>query len=561
MIRPGRVLVLDDHKAWRDLLSDTLSEGGFLVDCVDSKAAALQRMNDSFYHLLIVDVNLDDTDEDNKDGLELLVDIKEGGISSGLKVMILTAYGTMDLMREAFIRYKVVDFVEKDKFLYDEFLEQVKLLFQTELDINLDLEIVWDRLSGPKDVVANLLIGDSRVKPGTDLADLAARELEDLLCRLFHRATQVLVSPLTPGHSGASVLWAQPVYRSVARSVVVKFGDRKNVDREYANFRDYVAPYIGGGRSTSIPNEGLRRTTRLGGIVYDFLGADTDKLYSFGSYYKRTASAFDIAEVVHRLFKGTCSRWYGNKSQSIILNLTRNYQELLGFAPERLANYLEDLRKYVQAGAKLKFEALGDRSFTNPLHDLPRRIFNRPAYVSVTHGDFNETNILVDRDGYSWLIDFGRTGEGHILRDVAELDSVVRFRLLEEGTTLEDRVKLEEGLMRVPNFKKLQSAEFDFNQNSEERLEQYLKTGNPDVHKAFLVALALRRMATDYVPPPNEDMNEYYVALLYNAVNTLRFVKSIPSIQRLHALVSASLLTDQLAQKASPFEQVGSLYS
>ncbi len=44
---------------------------------------------------------------------------------------------------------------------------------------------------------------------------------------------------------------------------------------------------------------------------------------------------------------------------------------------------------------------------------------------------------------------------------------------------------------------------------------------------------------------PGDDISEYYIALFYNAVNTLRFY-GLSSAQREHALLSASLLADQL---------------
>lgn len=558
MKRPGRVLVLDDHKIWRDLLRDTLCDAGFVADCAESKEAALKLIENNFYHLLIVDINLDDTDENNHDGLDLLAYLNQQGFFPALKVIILSAYGTMDLVHEAFVRHKIVDFVRKDKFLDDEFLAQVQILFESGININLDLSIEWD--PEPKDLVVNLAVGGKRIKAGTKEAELAAQELEDLLCRLFYRAKQLLVTPLTPGGSGASVIRAQPVYpkRGGGHTVVVKFGDRKNVDQEYANFREYVAPYIGGGRSTSIPIEGMRSTTRLGGIVYNFLGTET--VNSFGNYYKQ-APADKIIAVIDGLFTGTCSYWYSNTEPSQVIDLTQDYKDLLQFTPERLASELDGLKKHVQSGNRLKFTSLVDRTFTNPLVDLDKQTFKRTTFLAITHGDFNETNILVDKDKHSWLIDFGRTGEGHILRDLAQLDSIVRLRLIEPNeATLEERLKLEEGLLRIDHFKKIKSREYNFENDNEKRLEQFLDTGNEAIHKAFLVSLALRRIAGDYVPPPGEDVSEYYVALLYNAINFIRF-RQAPSIQRLHGLLSASLLTDKLTQKSNLFTQVNSSYT
>jgi CheY-like chemotaxis protein len=540
MTRPGRILVVDDHEFWRELLRETLTEGGFFVDCAASKAAALGMLTNNFYHLLIVDIRLDDVDEDNREGFELLAALDEDGLAAGVKIVVLSAYGTMDLMREAFTRFRVVDFAQKDAFIYDDFLEQVNYLFQSEINVNLSLDISWNNGAEPERLVANLLIEDRRIKPGTQEHTLVIAELDDLLCRLFYSANKLMVNPLGLGQSGAAVLRAQPFYLDdgPARSVVVKFGDRKSIEGEYRNFDDYVGRYIGAGRSTAISSQGLRSTTRLGGIVYSFLGTDADKLESFESFYEHSAVK-EINPVISRLFQQTCFRWYDNRGNIGPLNLTEDYKKLLGFTAEKLEDGLARLVKSVQGSKKLKFSLLNnkDRSFTNPILELRDRKFIMPAYVTTMHGDFNETNILVDDNGYSWLIDFGRTGKGHIMRDVAELDSVVRLKLLKDHeATLDERLQLEEILCGIRHFKELDSLESSFT------------TDNDAVAKAFAVVLHLRRTAGTFASrESNDDMSEYYAALLYNAVNILRF-NLVPPIQRLHGLLSASLLTDRLMQ-------------
>jgi len=64
--------------------------------------------------------------------------------------------------------------------------------------------------------------------------------------------------------------------------------------------------------------------------------------------------------------------------------------------------------------------------------------------------------------------------------------------------------------------------------------------------KAYATIVHLRRLACRLAEHnPNDDISEYYIALLYNALNTLRF-SSLQQIQREHALLSASLLVDKL---------------
>ena len=133
------------------------------------------------------------------------------------------------------------------------------------------------------------------------------------------------------------------------------------------------------------------------------------------------------------------------------------------------------------------------------------------------------------------MIDFQSTGQGHILRDVAQLDSEIRFLLLTSGeASLEERLQMEDALSSPESFSQVA------------HLEHTLPTENQSLAKAYAVVVHLRTLARKLVAQdPGDDISEYYIALFYNAVNTLRFY-GLPSAQREHALLCASLLADQL---------------
>ena len=83
-----------------------------------------------------------------------------------------------------------------------------------------------------------------------------------------------------------------------------------------------------------------------------------------------------------------------------------------------------------------------------------------------------------------WLIDFQGTGQGHILRDVARLDSEVRFRLLAaEEATLEERLKMEDALCSIDRFSQV------------EQLATLLPTENKVLAKAYATVVYLRTIA------------------------------------------------------------------
>jgi CheY-like chemotaxis protein len=537
MNRQRRVLVVDDLEKWRELLIEALERDGFAVDSASSVAEVLQCLEETFYHALVLDIRLVDARADNVDGINLLGELDRRGLIEATRVIILSAYGTPEQMRLAFKGYRVADFLSKDEFTRQAFLESVRQAFSEQAPINLALQVHWQQVSDPEQVVAHLEVDGTRVRRNQALKKRLALELDDLLCRLFSQAESVLVRPLGGGQSVTGVLWAQPFYASGGgRAVVLKFGDFRVIDQEYANFQRYVQPFIGGGRNSAVL--GIRRTPYLGGILYSLLGAQSEHLQNFGTFY-RHSDARTLGSVLDRLFLDTCGAWYANSSQLHPCNLTAEYQQVLGLTPEKLKQPVSELQRTVHGTHKLSFKALAtERCFHNPLLALDGPPLIRPTYTCTTHGDFNAQNLLVDQTGHTWLIDFLRTGPGHKLRDVAQLDAEIRLVLLgAEEATLQERLYMEERLCSIERFSQVG------------QLQAPLQTENPALAHAYAAVVHLRVLASQLVVQNlSDDISEYYIALFYYALNLLRF-SSVPVGQREHALLSASILADRLGLK------------
>ena len=535
MNRQGRILVVDDLENWREELVETLQRGGFHAESASTTSEALDRLNEAFYHLLLLDIRMVENDMSNIDGILLLQELDKRGLGEATKVIILSVHGTREHMRTSFRDFKVVDFLYKDDFDNKVFLENVRQVFANKIHVNLALEIHWLQGSRLEQFVLNLNVGNRYVRPGTPLQGQMAAELEDLLCCLFNEATSVLVRPLTPGYSGTKVMRVQPFYsdRGGGNEVIVKFGDAGKIEEEYRNFKQYIQPFVRGGRSTTVLD--LRRTTHLGGIIYSLLGTNNDQLLDFGEFY-RHANVSQIAEVLVRLFRDTCGGWYANHGHLQPLDLTKDYHRLFGYTSEQLEQILFEDLKTVHGKNTLHFKNLADgRVFTNPFEVTAGLSLVRPTYVCTTHGDFNQHNLLIDNGGNVWLIDFQSTDPGHILRDVAMLESLVRFQLLTvEEATLDERLQMETALCSIERFSDV------------EHLSTAFSTENQALAKVYATAVHLRTFARKLVEQnPSDDISEYYIALLYIAMNTIRFT-SLPSGQREHAVLSASLLADRL---------------
>ncbi|HLZ56259.1 MAG TPA: response regulator [Ktedonosporobacter sp.] len=532
--RQGRILIMDDEETWLDELAETLQHSDFLVDAAPTLEQALAFLEKNFYHLLVLDLRMDATDQANEDGIKLLEELAKRGLTDATKVIMLSSFGTKEQTRTVFKDYKITDFLFKDQFNNRTFVEDIRRIFSNEVKINLQLDINWQAPYGPERAIRDILVNKQRVKDGTLFQQRIIDEFIDLLCRLFYLAEGILVQELMRGKSGAGVFLVTPFYPATGagRTVVVKFGDVHQIQKEHNNFKDHVESFVGGGRNTTILN--TRHTPYLGGIAYSLLGLASEKLEDFGSFYDR-AGIIQLKEALERLFMKTCNAWYSNPGHRHLHNLTTDYLQLLGLTQERLDQALERL-KVVQTKTKLRFSALStDRTFTNPLTATADVKLVQPTYVCITHGDFNPQNILVDTAENMWLIDFQRTGRGHIFHDVAELDSMIRYQLLtNNAATLEERLAMEQSLSGVDHFSQLDTL---FSQCSSE---------NQALNKAYSLVIHLRLLARRLAPQAaDDDMRDYYIALLYYALNTICSY-SLSVGQREHALLSASLLVDKL---------------
>lgn len=93
-----RILVVDDLPDWRVVLSGLLVDEGYIVQTADSRVRALGLLRTDRFDLAVLDLRLDETDEDNAEGLDLAAEIKQHW--PAVKVVIMTGYSTPGTMRK-----------------------------------------------------------------------------------------------------------------------------------------------------------------------------------------------------------------------------------------------------------------------------------------------------------------------------------------------------------------------------------------------------------------------------------------------------------------------------
>jgi len=94
-----RILVVDDLPDWRKTLGGLLKDAGYEVQVAGSSAAALALLRSGHFDLALLDMRLDESDEDNREGLNLADEIRQHW--PAVKVVIITGYGTPDTLRRA----------------------------------------------------------------------------------------------------------------------------------------------------------------------------------------------------------------------------------------------------------------------------------------------------------------------------------------------------------------------------------------------------------------------------------------------------------------------------
>ncbi len=189
----SRILVVDDEKKMRHLLSIMLETKGYVVDEAGDGRQALDMVNEGFYDMIITDIKMP-----RMDGVELLNGIKEEKIPC--PVVFITAFATIESAVDA-MRQGAVDYITKP-------FEEEKILLTVERTLNLSRIMAENR-----DLKKEL-----QKVAGKDEIIYVSREMSlvmDLTSRVATSDTAVLIS----GESGTGKeLLAKYIHKTSPRS-------------------------------------------------------------------------------------------------------------------------------------------------------------------------------------------------------------------------------------------------------------------------------------------------------------------------------------------------------
>lgn len=100
-----QVLVLDDEPIVGKRLQPALAKAGCDVEVFDAPAAALARLEEKRFHIVVTDIRMEDID-----GIEVLERVLER--TPETRVILITGYATVEVAREAMAK-GAFDFIAK----------------------------------------------------------------------------------------------------------------------------------------------------------------------------------------------------------------------------------------------------------------------------------------------------------------------------------------------------------------------------------------------------------------------------------------------------------------
>jgi DNA-binding NtrC family response regulator len=200
----GSILVADDEGEIREGLELLLASEGYSVTTVGTGDDALARVDEQPFDLLLLDVSLPD-----RNGLELLRDIHER--DANLPVVMITAYGSIDMARSAF-KNGARDYITKP-WSNDELLAQVALAVEgrrlreenVQLKRALKERYNFPNIIGKSEPILSVLDLVAQVAPSrsTVLITGESGTGKELIAKAIHSASTRADKPFVPVNSGS----------------------------------------------------------------------------------------------------------------------------------------------------------------------------------------------------------------------------------------------------------------------------------------------------------------------------------------------------------------------
>jgi CheY-like chemotaxis protein len=512
----SRILVIDDEERVREDLCAMFELLGYDIEVATGSGSALLNNAKSHArkfrpHVVIVDLRLL-LNEADRSGIKLIEDLGPA------HCVLYSAYITPEISRQL-ANFKTAGWAGKEEDPQN-LVDLVNRVARDASASQKNFRIEKNSVSFKK-ISYDILGRDADVPPSL---------IEDILCQLFPDTSGVNVETLegsvktpTSVHRGHSAI-LRVERKGRITPVIVKVAKEDDIAREYKNYKNFIEGNLKG-TFNAILNGEPRIFWDLGAVVYNFLGSDQG-MSEFSVFYKKEKDSDVILRPLQTFFGEVWHGLYSRENREISTPLYSAYDRFLKLQ-KRLTNFLDQKEYRVFRGL--------DINLLNPVawvlkHKTASTILN--AHQAITHGDLHGDNIFVDGI-HAWVIDFERSGWGHILRDFAELEIDIVTRLAWK----KDHKELKEPFLLIthlvdPHYPGEDSEPADL-------------LNDPELRKAFNVISGLRQIAQDTTR--FDDFREYIWSLLFDAVFVVTHTpEGDPQHER--ALLYGSVLCSRLQQ-------------
>lgn len=582
-----RILIIEDDPRVVDILKYRLAKPDTFIASASTLEAAIEAIDSQHFNVFIVDLSLD-TSLDNLDGIEVLKHLAKQEnypreIKNSVFRLVLTARDhNEDLLNKVRDDYYIDRYVRKNPNYEQRVADHIDAYFSDDnnrINFDLDYQDTWGELRAIGKDLAHIDSELNQLPVDKDALSLVLyHEILDILGRFFHDATSLEIEPMTPGMTASAVLKVRPLYDQIyGRRYVIKFGRRDKIQHELSNYYKYVARLLN--EPVGLHPNGAIFRRHLAGLGYQLaINQNGDQVDEFDVLYKRG----DIRHVnssVKRLFEVTLSRWYFAPAKRERLSLIDAYAEALNLGgskdlknnepPEPLdeGNFKQRvLRLYQAMGNLLPNQDLNgerirvtlsnghSREVTNPLQWLKDRIrvLKMPVEIRITHGDLTGRNIMADvgltthHNGFRiedapgeqpyhamQLIDFYRTDQSHLLRDVVIFETDLKYRLYHR-----DSVPQVEEFLAIERTLLGSSEGYNF---------------SDDAIRLINVVRNIHEISRRFHNGDKKEWQRHHrVALLLATLNITRFER-MPVDRRKQAIISASMICDWLLEEDRHF--------
>lgn len=106
-----RVLAIEDDKDLLETYSDIISEEGYQVDIAENLDTAVSKIRCNTYHVAIVDLQLDNFDDSNRDGVKIIKYFHE--LNEGTQTVVVSGQDTPEVFVEIYEAYGITQYLIK----------------------------------------------------------------------------------------------------------------------------------------------------------------------------------------------------------------------------------------------------------------------------------------------------------------------------------------------------------------------------------------------------------------------------------------------------------------